>query len=59
MVSVRDLRDKANRYYRLSRSVGSDQDVALLQKLGAEADQAANDMEAEEARQRARGPTPN
>ena len=60
MVSVRNLREMASRYYRLSRSVSSYQDIALFQRLGAEADQAADEMEAEEAEQReANWPNPN
>jgi hypothetical protein len=56
MISVKDLRDKASRYYRLSRMVTSHRDIELFESLGAEAEQAAADMEAEQATQRKAAP---
>jgi hypothetical protein len=58
MNSVQKLRDKATQYYRLARSVTSTRDIALFRSLGAEADQAADKMEAEETAQRAGAPAP-
>ena len=48
MVSSEHLRDKASRYYLLARSITSTRDIAHFEALGAEADQAAAEMEAEE-----------
>jgi hypothetical protein len=48
MVSSQDLRDKASRCYLLARSITSTRDIAHFEALGAEADQAAAEMEAEE-----------
>jgi hypothetical protein len=48
MVSSQQLRDKAGRYYQLARSITSTRDIAHFEALGAEVDQAAADMEAEE-----------
>jgi len=48
MVSSQHLRDKASRYYLLARSITSTRDIAHFEALGAEADQAAAEMEAEE-----------
>jgi hypothetical protein len=48
MVSSQQLRDKASRYYQLARSITSTRDIAHFEALGAEVDQAAADMEAEE-----------
>jgi hypothetical protein len=52
MLSVTQPKDKAERYYRLARSITSTQDTKLFEALGAEADQAAADLEAEEPRRR-------
>jgi hypothetical protein len=51
MVCVQDLKDKAGRYFRLARSITSQQDIDLFESLGAEAEQAATDMEVREAAQ--------
>jgi hypothetical protein len=48
MVSSQQLRDKASRYYQLARSITSTRDIAHFEALGAEVDQAAANMEAEE-----------
>jgi hypothetical protein len=48
MVSSQHLRDKASRCYLLARSITSTRDIAHFEALGAEADQAAAEMEAEE-----------
>jgi hypothetical protein len=46
MEETKRLREKANRCYRLARTVNSHQDFALLEAMGAEADQAAAYREA-------------
>lgn len=53
MTPVQRLRNKAALCCRLAQEVGSPRDVTLLEALGADADQAADDMEAEEAVQSA------
>jgi hypothetical protein len=57
MVLIQQLKDKADRYYRLARSVNSIRDIELFESLGAEAAQAAADMESAEHRRRLDSPT--
>jgi hypothetical protein len=49
MKSVVHLREKAAQCYRLAKSINAPADVALLLALGAEADKAADELEARQA----------
>jgi hypothetical protein len=49
MVSVQDLRDDANRCYRIARSTTRAEDKELFESLGEEANRIAARLEAEEA----------